>query len=240
MGPDPARHDVQKRTCDESESRTTGIKYATGNRIPARKPPGPCTPKQSGSAIRFLKIGNYPEEDYTMRFIKFGLTLVIGLAICPMRPAFTADDAKADFLGGKDLEGWEGLKQHWSVKDGALVGTTYPDGNSFNTFLCSNKNYKDFELKFQVKLQGKGWPGNSGVQVRSKIIDTEDGRKHFAVSDPQCDMGDVYWGSLYGEEFGGMMKQAPEDLVNKVPNKQHINDYPIQIVGEHATINLNA
>ncbi len=174
-----------------------------------------------------------------MRFIKFGLTLVIGLAICPIRPAFTADDAKADFLGGKDLEGWEGLKQHWSVKDGALVGTTYPDGNSFNTFLCSNKNYKDFELKFQVKLQGKGWSGNSGVQVRSKIIDTEAGRKHFAVSGPQCDMGDIFWGSLWGEEFGGMMKQAPTDVVKKVLKKDDFNDYSIKVVGKHVTIKLN-
>ena len=174
-----------------------------------------------------------------MRLIKLGLMLVIGLAICPIRPAFTADDAKADFLGGKELEGWEGLKQHWSVKDGALVGTTYPDGNGFNTFLCSRNNYKDFELKFQVKLQGKEWTGNSGVQVRSKIIDTEDGRKHFAVSGPQCDMGDVYWGSLYGEEFGGMMKQAPTDVVKKVLKKDDFNDYSIKVVGKHVTIKLN-
>ena len=32
--------------------------------------------------------------------------------------------------------------------------------------------------------------------------------KTFAVTGPQCDMGDVYWGSLYGENFGGMMTEV--------------------------------
>jgi hypothetical protein len=173
-----------------------------------------------------------------MRMISLGLLLFCTIAIWTLQPVTNAEEAKSQFLG-KDLQGWEGVMKHWSVKDGALVGTTYPDGNSFNTFLCSKKTYKDFELKFQVKLQGKGWPGNSGVQIRSKIIDTEDGKKHFAVSGPQCDMGSEYWGSLYGEEFGGMMKQAPADLVKKVVKPDDFNDYYIKAVGKHVTIKIN-
>jgi hypothetical protein len=171
--------------------------------------------------------------------ILLGSMLLGALAISPLQSMSNAEEAKSDFLGGKDLQGWEGLMKHWSAKDGALVGTTYPDGNSFNTFLCSKKTYKDFELKFQVKLQGKGWPGNSGVQIRSKIIDTEDGKKHFAVSGPQCDMGSEYWGSLYGEEFGGMMKQAPGELVKKAVKPDDFNDYYIKAVGKHVTIKIN-
>jgi hypothetical protein len=174
-----------------------------------------------------------------MRITLLGSMFLCALAISPLQSMSNAEEAKSDFLGGKDLQGWEGLMKHWSVKDGALVGTTYPDGNSFNTFLCSKKTYKDFELKFQVKLQGKGWPGNSGVQIRSKIIDTQDGKKHFAVSGPQCDMGSEYWGSLYGEEFGGMMKQAPGELVKKAVKPDDFNDYYIKAVGKHVTIKIN-
>jgi hypothetical protein len=85
------------------------------------------------------------------------------------------------------LTGWEGLvKEHWRYEDGVLVGTTYPKGLKFNTFLCSKKKYMDFELSFKVRL--KDGVGNRGVQVRSKVAD----RKTFAVSGPQCDIGESY------------------------------------------------
>jgi putative heme-binding domain-containing protein len=141
------------------------------------------------------------------------------------------------FFNGKDLSGWEGLKEYWGVKDGAIVGSTAPEGlkGGFNTFLCSRKKYKDFELSFQVKLTGTGWLGNSGVQIRSEVADPE----HLAVKGPQCDMGDAYWGSLYGEHFGGMMKQSPKEVVEKALKKDDFNDYSIKCVGKHVTIKLN-
>src|ERR1700686_4381000 len=104
------------------------------------------------------------------------VTLLLGVC-CALVPwagntARSADADKSEFFNGKNLDGWEGLLEYWTVKDGALVGST-PDGLKFNTFLCSKKKYKDFELHFQVKLVGKGWSGNSGVQIRSKIRDNE-------------------------------------------------------------------
>ena len=61
----------------------------------------------------------------------------------------------------------------------------------------------------------------------------------MAVKGPQCDIGDVYWGSLYGEEFGGMMQQAPQQTVLKALKKGEFNDYYIKCVGKHVTIRLN-
>ena len=132
-------------------------------------------------------------------------------------------------------------RQYWSVRDGAIVGSTFPSGlRSFNTFLCSEKKYTDFELQFKVRLRGKDWTGNSGVQIRSKIRDSQQDQEHFAVEGPQCDMGDVYWGSLYGEHFGGMMKQAPRAIVeSSALKKDDFNDYSIKCVGKHVTIKLN-
>jgi hypothetical protein len=140
-----------------------------------------------------------------------------------------------DFFNGKDLTGWEGLvDQFWSVKDGAIVGSTAPEGIKYNTFLCSKKKYKDFELQFQVKLT-PGKSGNSGVQIRSHIHNM----KTFAVTGPQCDMGQQYWGSLYGENFGGMMKAADAKLVKKILKVEDFNDYYIKCIGKHVTIKLN-
>ena len=92
-----------------------------------------------------------------------------------------------------------------------------------------------FELRFQVKLTGKDWDGNSGVQIRSEVFDKE----KLAVKGPQCDMGDQYWGSLYGEHFGGMMKAAPQAKVREAVKPTEFNDYSIKCVGKHVTIKIN-
>lgn len=164
-----------------------------------------------------------------MRRIVFSLAL----GVCLVLPAARAGDGGSLF-NGKDLDGFDGLiKDYWSVsREGAIVGATPKEGLKFNTFLCSKKKYKDFEMSFQVKMTKSG---NSGIQIRSKIIN----EKTFAVSGPQCDMGGPFWGSLYGEQFGGMMKAADAKLVAKVLKAGEFNDYSIRCVGKHVTIKLN-
>jgi hypothetical protein len=150
----------------------------------------------------------------------------------PLKPVATE---ASSFFNGKDLTGWEGLPHYWSVKDGAIVGSTYPDGITYNTFLCSKKKYKDFELSFQVRLRGEWAKANSGVQIRSEITD----RAKFIVKGPQADMGQQYWGSLYGEGSGGMMKAADAGLVARVFRWDDFNDYDVKCAGKHVTIKLN-
>ena len=158
------------------------------------------------------------------------LTLLVA---CLSPAAFAADPAP--FFDGKSLAGWEGLPKYWKVVDGAIVGSTMPDGLSgHNTFLCSTRKYKDFELSFQVRLKGAG--ANSGVQIRSEVIDKD----KFVVKGPQADMGAMYWGSLYGERLpGGLMKASPPEKVKAVLKPDDFNDYSIKCVGKHVTIKLN-
>jgi hypothetical protein len=163
-----------------------------------------------------------------------GLVAALGLAVGTAGPGRGADADGSTFFNGKDLDGWQGLTDYWSVKDGAIVGSD-PKGLNFNTFLCSKKSYKDFELHFQVRLTGRGWTGNSGVQIRSAVFNLE----HYAVRGPQCDMGEGYWASLYGEHIGGPMKEAPKDVVERVLKKDDFNDYFIRCAGKHVTIKLN-
>ncbi len=80
-----------------------------------------------------------------------------------------AGDPKGDrkfapLFDGKTLDGWvvRAGKAAYKVEDGAIVGTTVE--SSPNTFLCTKKEYGDFELTFEVKCDAKL---NSGVQVRS-------------------------------------------------------------------------
>jgi hypothetical protein len=167
-----------------------------------------------------------------MRWTRALLMAAVAGALTLVGDASCADKTNSEFFNGKNLDGWEGLTQYWSVKDGAIVGYT-PQDPGHNTFLCSKRKYGDFLLRFQVRL--KDGVGNSGVQIRSKIADPE----KFTVAGPQCDIGQGYWGSLYGENFGGMMKQSPKELVDKVVKKDDFNEYYIKAVGKHVTIKIN-
>jgi hypothetical protein len=159
------------------------------------------------------------------------------LVVCLFAVALTVqarEEKKTDAFVPEDFSGWEGMiKEFWTVKDGALVGNTGEKGIKFNTFLCSKKKYKDFEMKFQVKLD-KG-VGNSGIQIRSKIADP----KVYAVAGPQVDIGANYWGSLYGERLkGGMMKASSKEAQKSIkPNE--FNEYHIVCVGKKVTIKIN-
>ena len=71
---------------------------------------------------------------------------------------------------GKTLNGWSvhsGFAKY-HVEDGAIVGTTVK--GSPNSFLCTDREYGDFVLEFEVLLDPEL---NSGVQIRSKIAEAE-------------------------------------------------------------------
>jgi serine/threonine protein kinase len=138
-----------------------------------------------------------------------------------------------DFFDGTGLSGWQGQADHWSLRDGVLIGQ--PAGGSANTFLFSPRAYSDFELQFQVRI---GPDDNSGVQVRSEILD----RNRWTASGPQCDLGhrpEDVWGGVYSEEmpgvFGWMLKPDRPASV-KIGDW---NDYFIRCVGKHVSIQVN-
>jgi len=180
--------------------------------------------------------GYFRSENKKMRRHILGLSaVVLLLAAGPARvedKVETKVEPNSTFID-KDLSGWEGIKEYWKYEDGAVVGYTTKDPG-FNTFLCSKKKYKDFEMSFKVRL--KDGVGNSGVQIRSKLVDTK--KEKFTVHGPQCDIGAGYWGSLYGEGFGGMMLAAPQASQKAIKQKD-FNDYYIKVVGKHVTIKVN-
>lgn len=100
----------------------------------------------------------------------------LGLVLLFLAPARAADEGWIDLFNGKDLEGWQQIngKAKYEVKDGCILGTTVPD--SPNSFLCTKKNYDNFELEFEVMVHPQL---NSGVQIRSESRpDFKAGRVH--------------------------------------------------------------
>ena len=84
-----------------------------------------------------------------------------------------ADAPKAEWVSlfdGKSLDGWSvhsGFAKY-HVADGAIVGTTAT--GSPNSFLCTDRQYGDFVLEFEVSVDPRL---NSGVQIRSQIAPAE-------------------------------------------------------------------
>lgn len=124
-----------------------------------------------------------------------------------------ADSGKAIF-NGKDLTGWEGLSDYWSVRDGAITGQTTAEKKlTSNTFLLwKGGDVKNFELRAQFKLSVNNDAGfaNSGVQYRSKIVDAAG----FVVAGYQCDIDTgKYTGMLYEEKGRGILMQPGQKIV---------------------------
>ena len=81
------------------------------------------------------------------------------------RPARPSQVVWRPLFDGKTLAGWTQRNgtATYRVEDGAIVGTT-KDGSP-NSFLCTDRDYSDFELRFEVKVNDRL---NSGVQIRSR------------------------------------------------------------------------
>ncbi len=90
--------------------------------------------------------------------------------------AMTQTPSFHSLFNGKDLSGWKPLngKAKYYVSNGAIVGeTVFGEPNSF---LATEKNYGDFILEFEFKLDSQM---NSGVQFRSEsTADYMNGRVH--------------------------------------------------------------
>src|SRR5262249_61069621 len=101
----------------------------------------------------------------TVRPLRAVLALAVGLAAFPAAADDRDKDGWVPLFNGKDLSGWEQRNgtATYRVEGGAIVGKTAE--GSPNSFLCTVKEYGDFELKFEVKVDDAL---NSGVQIRSK------------------------------------------------------------------------
>lgn len=88
-----------------------------------------------------------------------------------MFSALKAEEGKwINLFDGKTLNGWRvlGGKATFRVEKGVIVGTTSTGGENYNTFLCTEKEYGNFNLEFDF-LVDEGL--NSGVQFRGLFSD---------------------------------------------------------------------
>jgi hypothetical protein len=134
---------------------------------------------------------------------------------------------------GESFEGWEGNLDWFRIEDGAIVGGSLEKKIPRNEFLCTEKEYGDFELRLKFKVLGEG--ANAGVQIRSKRIPD-----HHEVSGYQADLGDGWWGSLYDESRRNkILAKADPAVVDKALKHDDWNEYRIRCEGKRIQLWIN-
>ena len=130
----------------------------------------------------------------------------IGFILIYVGAAVAAAGETIELFNGKDLTGWtqRGGAAKYAVEEGVIVGRSVPDTS--NTFLATDKEYGDFELELDFKIDDRTF--NSGIQIRSHAR-SEDGAERvygYQVEiDPRSDRG---WSAGLYFEFGDEHRKA--------------------------------
>lgn len=108
---------------------------------------------------------------------------LIAAALLAASPS-SAEDGFVDLFNGKNLEGWDGNPDLWTVEDGVITGRTKsPEDLAYNQFLIwRGGKVKNFELRVKIRVSGEN---NSGIQYRSKEL-PEVGP--WSIGGYQCDV----------------------------------------------------
>lgn len=167
---------------------------------------------------------------------------MLAIGLCFLLGAAADDDGWKPLFNGKDLDGWvqRGGKAKYRVEDNQIVGSSAP--NTTNSFLCTKRDYSDFVLELEFKVDPKL---NSGVQIRSqcfeeaktvelngKKIKIPAGRVHgYQVEiDPSAR---AYSGGIYDEGRRGWLQDLKEnEAARKAFKPNEWNKFRIECRGD--------
>jgi len=162
-------------------------------------------------------------------------TLAFCLALAIPMLGLAADEGLTSLFDGKSLDGWQGGKDGYEVREGAIVSLA--QGGSGNLYTA--KEYSDFHLRFEFKLT----PGaNNGIGLRQPM--PEEGKRldpaYAGLEIQVLDDGD--------ERYKGKIKEYQHhgSVYGIVPAKQgHLkpvgewNSEEIIFRGKHIHVILN-
>jgi Domain of Unknown Function (DUF1080) len=157
---------------------------------------------------------NTPPEGYTALFNGKDLTGWKGLVADPVkRTKMSAEELKT-----AQAKADEQMKAHWRAENGLLIY----DGKGQS--LCTAKDYGDFEMLLEWKIEKDG---DSGIYLR--------GSPQVQIWDPNCKpAGGVGSGGLYNNQKN---PSKPTIVADKPVGEW--NQFYIKMVGEKVTVKLN-
>ncbi|GGC44254.1 hypothetical protein GCM10011386_40740 [Parapedobacter defluvii] len=160
----------------------------------------------------------------------------VALTACTTAP----HDGWEPLFDGETLTGWQavGGEAPYAVEDGAIVGTMTAE--TPNSFLITEKEYGDFILELDVKLEGE--TTNSGIQTRSHLDkEANNGRGRVYGRQVEIDPASRAWtGGIYDEARRGWL--YPLDLNESAKSaykKEEFNHIRIEAIGNETKTWVN-
>jgi hypothetical protein len=158
----------------------------------------------------------------------------------PMVMAVAADDFGRDSVSlfdGQTLAGWEGNEQWFRVADDSIVAGSLKKKIPHNEFLCTDKEYENFDLRLEAKLVGAGQ--NAGIQFRSQRVPDS-----TEVSGYQADVGVAWdrpvWGAIYDESRRRKMLAEPDpELAKRIVKTDQWNEVRVLCQGSRIQVFIN-
>jgi len=132
---------------------------------------------------------------------------------------------EVSLFDGYTFNGWEGdTLNTWRIEDNMIIGGSLIKNVPENNFLCTRRSYRNFMLKFKIKLAGHDGFINAGLQFRS-VRATNPSNEMIGY---QADWGKEYWASLYDESRRNKTLASPDSAKVLTWIKQNdLNDYVI-------------
>ena len=184
----------------------------------------------------------------TARLATLTIVSLTGLA------SAVADDEWSALFNGENLDGWvqQGGEAEYAVEEGVIVGTAVP--NTPNSFLCTKRHYRDFELELEFLVSPEM---NSGVQIRSNAysapsiltVATDDGgTREINVAagrvhgyQVEIDPSDRAWSAgIYDEGRRGWLNNLEQNQPAREAFQQNEwNHYRVVCQGDHIQTWIN-
>src|SRR5680860_1315773 len=112
--------------------------------------------------------------------IGFVLAILILVACGPGTPT------NIELFDGNSLDGWEGSGMAFRVDDGSIVGGNLEKGLKESYYLCTKREYGDFDLSVTAKFNNAEKISNGGISFRAARIAGSN-----QVAAYQADMGHI-------------------------------------------------
>lgn len=182
--------------------------------------------------------------------LSFVLIACAGHPVTTFAESGTSEEGFVSMFNGEDLSGWDGKPGWWYVEDGAITSQTTPEKpcKKCNYLIWRGAKPADFEMRLKYRIVG----GNSGIQIRSKLVPDWDTRGYQADIDAEGKWtGALFQHARGGVALRGQRVEIASDGAKKIESigdpaelMKHVrpgqwNDYRIVARGNEVWLEIN-